>query len=90
MPLDIQPLAAVHHATLIHSKDVADTLAGLEGSYTARDLYARYVSVCREAGREPASQARFSRNVSAYGFASWRTAKTRGWHIHTRWIYATS
>lgn len=90
MPLDIQPLTPPDHATVIHGKDVADTLAGLEGSYSARDLYARYVSVCQEAGREPASQSRFSRNVAAYGFAAWRTSKTRGWHIHPNWIYATS
>lgn len=91
MPLDINPVPrGPGNNTLINGKDVADTLRSLEGHYTVKDLYARYVSVCTEAGHRPATQNRFSRAVSAYGFEAWRTANARGWHIHTRWIYAAS
>lgn len=91
MPLEIHPVtSSPGHNTLIHGKDVAATLQGLDGAYNSKDLYRRYLSACRESGRSPASQNRFSRAVAAYGFDSWRTATARGWHIHTRWVYATS
>lgn len=91
MPLDIQPANVTSNAyTPIRGKDVAATLYGLDGPYTNKDLYARYLSVCKEAGIKPANPSSFSRTVSAYGFTAWRTAKTRGWHIHPNWIYATS
>lgn len=91
MPLDIQPVSVTSsvYAT-IRGKDVAATLYGLEGAYSNKDLYARYLSVCQEAGSKPANPSSFSRAVSAYGFTPWRKATSRGWHIHTNWIYATS
>lgn len=85
MVISIEPVTPT-----IRHKDVAASLYDLDGKYTSKDLYARYVSVCRDNNQPPATRGSYSKAIAEFGFQPWRTGATRGWHIHTNWIYATS
>lgn len=82
MPLEIYPvdLSAPSRAPINHST-IAATLHGLEGSYTSRDIYARYLSICEETRQPPVSAERLGRHLASLGHEPWRNATTRGWHI---------
>jgi hypothetical protein len=48
--------------------DIMTALYGLSGSYAARDLYKRYASAAREAGRVPAHPVSLGQEFKRRGF----------------------
>lgn len=84
MPLHITPVT--RYVTLtgrppVHPEDITATLHGLNGAYRAAHLYARYRSVCIEAGRTPATGNAFGRHLTSLGYQPWKSNATRGWNI---------
>lgn len=80
MPVDITPIG---NDNGVHPDDLRVTLDGLDGRYRAADLYVRYTTAAREAGREPASMVKLSRALQEAGAVKARgTGGTRTYVIH--------
>lgn len=87
MPLSIHPIAPAprNPATPATAAHFQATLEGLQpGIYLSRDMYQRYVSICREADVWPVHANHFGRQMTAAGYHSRRNAAgtARCWVIY--------